>query len=88
MHLSPNRGFHKTQKETAVISLDGNHLSLMGSKLRELPSFKYKKHNDKDVVEFITSIDASVNKLMYDLSSFKISSLVNLLIYGVEIFKT
>lgn len=52
-------------QERAVISLDGNHLSLIGAKLKTFPSFKHKKHNDKVIIEFITSIDASVNKLMY-----------------------
>lgn len=66
LHVSPARSLLKMkEQETAVISLEGNHLSLMGSKLGELPSFKYKKHGDKDVVDFITSVDASVNKLMY-----------------------
>lgn len=51
--------------ENAILSLEGTHLSLMGLKLTHLPSFTFKKHNGHEIVNYITSIDASVNKLMY-----------------------
>lgn len=71
--LSP-RSIEREQRnvENAILSLDGTHLSLMGLKLTHLPSFTFKKHNNHDIIDFVTSIDASVNKLMYLIYIFYI----------------
>ncbi|XP_049848420.1 dual specificity protein kinase shkC-like [Schistocerca gregaria] len=46
-----------------IFWLEGTHLSLVGLKLGELPSFANKKHHGASIVEIVTSIDASVNRL-------------------------
>lgn len=46
-----------------VFSLDGSYLSLTGANITSLPSFVNKKHQGREILEFVTSLDASVNNL-------------------------
>lgn len=46
-----------------MYNLDGTHLSLTDLKLSSLPSFLNKRHRGRAILEFVTSIDCSVNKI-------------------------
>jgi hypothetical protein len=52
----------------SLFTLEGTSLSLSGQKLTEFPSFKGKRRNDVQLVDFVTSLDVSVNKLRYVLT--------------------
>lgn len=49
----------------SLFTLEGTSLSLSGQKLTEFPSFKGKRRNDVQLVDFVVSIDVSVNKLRF-----------------------
>jgi hypothetical protein len=52
-------------QDLLLFTLEGSHLSLSGQNLTVFPSMKYKKVGDTALIDVVTSIDASVNRLRF-----------------------
>lgn len=62
---SPGPKGEPESTDDVMYNLDGTHLSLSDAKLTLLPSFLNKRHRGRAILEFVTSIDCSVNKIAY-----------------------
>lgn len=62
---SPGPKSESEKPDDVMYNLDGTHLSLTDLKLSSWPSFLNKRHRGRAILEFVTSIDCSVNKIAY-----------------------
>lgn len=56
----------EAESSEVMYSLEGAHLNLSDAKLISFPSFLAKRHRGRPILEFVTSIDCSVNRIRYD----------------------
>lgn len=62
---SPASKIDLDSSDEVIFSIDGTHLALSDARLTSLPSFLAKRHRGRPILEFVTSIDCSVNKMRY-----------------------